>query len=210
MRMIDLSHFIEEGMPQYPGQPEIKVERLAEVEKDGYQLTELKDVVHLGTHCDAPAHFIEKGDTIEKLPVDFYSGEAVIVDVPHLPDRLMRPELLEGIDLKVGDIVIFRTGMSKYWREEAYIKEFPYLTEELAHFLVDKKVKAIGLDTISPDPVETEDFPVHHILLGNKVGIIENLTNLEAIDKKRFLFIALPLKIKGSDGSPVRAVAILE
>ncbi|MGB9780996.1 cyclase family protein [Caldanaerobacter sp.] len=210
MRMIDLSHFIENGMPQYPGQPEIKIERIAEVAKDGYQLTEAKAVVHLGTHCDAPAHFIEAGDTIEKLPVDFYSGEAVIIDVPHLPDRLMKPELLEGVDLKEGDIVIFRTGMSKYWLEEAYIKEFPYLTEELAHLLVEKRVKAIGLDTLSPDPVETEDFPVHHILLGNKVGIIENLTNLEAIDKKRFLFIALPLKIKGSDGSPVRAVAILE
>ncbi|HHW57139.1 MAG TPA: cyclase family protein [Clostridia bacterium] len=209
VKIIDLSHVIKEGMPQYPGQPDIKISRIAEAEKDGYQVTEVQCVVHVGTHCDAPAHFIAKGETIENLPIDLFVGEAVMVDVPHLPGRLMSPELLEGIKIKAGDIIIFRTGMSKLWGTDKYLTEFPYLTEELANLLVEKKVKAIGLDSLSPEPVETQDFPIHHILLGNGIGIVENLTNLEAIDRKRVWFAALPLKIDKADGSFTRAVAII-
>ncbi|MGB9680107.1 MAG: cyclase family protein [Thermoanaerobacteraceae bacterium] len=209
MKVIDLSYKIEENMPQYPGQPDIKIKKIAKVETDGYQVTELDCVVHIGTHCDAPAHFIKDGETIDNLPVDFFVGNAILVDVPYLVDRRMKIDLLNDIDINVNDIIIFRTGMNKYWGKEDYFTKFPYLTEELANFLIRKKVKVVGFDTLSPEPVETIDFPIHHMLLGNGIGIVENLTNLELINEKRFLFVALPLKIDKSDGSMVRAVAII-
>lgn len=84
-----------------------------------------------------------------------------------------------------------------------------YLSEELAEELVQLKVKSVGLDFISPDEVTTETSPIHHILLGNNIYLIENLTNLDAIHTKRFFFSAAPLKIKDSDGAFARAFAVI-
>lgn len=84
-----------------------------------------------------------------------------------------------------------------------------YLSEELAEELVQLKVKSVGLDFISPDEVTTATSPIHHILLGNNIYLIENLTNLDAIHTKRFFFSAAPLKIKDSDGAFARAFAVI-
>ena len=115
---------------------------------------------------------------------------------------------MHNTDIKEGDIVIFHSNLSTKWNTEAYEKEAFYLSEELAEELVQLKVKSIGLDFISPDEVTTETSPIHHILLGNNIYLIENLTNLDAIETKRF-FSAAPLKIKNSDGAFARAFAVI-
>ncbi|QQE73575.1 cyclase family protein [Brevibacillus composti] len=210
MRIIDLSQVLETGMPQYPGQPDAVFRQVAQVQSDGYQVTDFHAVVHVGTHCDAPAHFIEGGETIESIPLERFVGEAVIVDV-RLPDgqREMGPSVLAGADIRPGDIVLFRSGLSQKWGTEAYETAFPYFGEELARELVERGVRAVGLDFISPDPIETDSYPAHHIFLGNRLGIVENLKNLELIDRERVFFAAAPLAIKGSDGAFTRAFAVL-
>ncbi|USG64482.1 cyclase family protein [Brevibacillus ruminantium] len=210
MRIIDLSQVFEPGMPQYPGQPDVVFQQVARVESDGYQVTDFHSVVHVGTHCDAPAHFIPNGETIDSIPLERFVGEAVIVDVKlDGSQRELGPAVLEGADIRPGDIVLFRTGLSEKWGTAAYENEFPYFGEELAKELVARGVRAIGLDFISPDPIETETFPAHHIFLGNKLGIVENLRNLDVIDRERVFFAAAPLNIKGSDGAFARAFAVL-
>ncbi|CAM5795587.1 cyclase family protein [Brevibacillus borstelensis] len=209
MRIIDLSQVLESGMPQYPGQQVAEFKQVSQVESDGFQVTDFHAVVHVGTHCDAPAHFIQNGETIEAIPLERFVGEAVIVDVHLDGQREMSPAVLEGADIRPGDIVLFRTGLSKQWGTDAYETDYPYFGEELAKELVERGVRAVGLDFISPDPIETENFPAHHIFLGNKLGIVENLKNLEQIDRKRVFFAAAPLKIKGSDGAFTRAFAVL-
>jgi arylformamidase len=208
MRVIDLSQVMENGMPQYPGQPNASFQQITSVPNDGYQVTDFHAVVHVGTHCDAPAHFIDGGETMENVPLERFVGEAVVVDVPPSSNREMQPSILDNVDIRQGDIVLFRSHMSRHWGEPAYLTDFPYIGEALARALVDRGVKAVGLDFISPDPVETETFPAHHILLGNRLGIVENLKNLDQIKTPRVFFSAAPIKIKGSDGAFARAFAV--
>lgn len=209
MRIIDLSQTMEPGMQQYPGQPTASFDRISNVAEQGVQVTDLHCVVHVGTHCDAPAHFIPGGETMEEVPLDRFVGEAVVVDVEGLPAREMTPDVLAGADIRPGDIVLFRSGSWRTWGDPAYLTAYPYVGEALARALVDKGVKTIGLDVISPDPVEkTDTSPAHHILLGNRIGIVENLCHLDRIAAKRVFFSAAPVKIKGSDGAFARAYAM--
>ncbi|KEK24400.1 cyclase family protein [Bacillus gaemokensis] len=209
MKVIDLSQTFENNMSQFPGTPRIHLEPITSVEKAGFQVTDFHSVVHVGTHCDAPAHFISGATTIDQLPLDQFVGEAILVDVTHVQERKFPKEVLHGAEVKEGDIVIFHSNLSGKWNTEAYEKEAYHLSEELAEELVRLKVKSVGLDFISPDEVTTETSPIHHILLGNDIYLIENLTNLDAIEAKRFFFSAAPLKIKNSDGAFARAFAVI-
>ncbi|MGI2826519.1 cyclase family protein [Bacillus cytotoxicus] len=201
MKIIDLSQTFENNMSQFPGTPAIHLEAITSVEEAGFQVTNFHSVVHVGTHCDAPAHFISGATTIDQLPLDHFVGEAILIDVTNRKERKLPKEVLHHAGVKEGDIVIFRSNLSNKWNTEAYEKEAFYLSEELAEELVKLKVKSVGLDFISPDEVTTKTSPIHHILLGNDIYLIENLTNLDEIETKRFFFSAAPLKIKNSDGA---------
>ncbi|WP_459502113.1 cyclase family protein [Bacillus sp. C1] len=209
MKVIDLSQTFENNMSQFPGTPPIHLESITSVEEAGFQVTDFHSIVHVGTHCDAPAHFISGASTIEQLPLNQFVGEAILIDVTHVQERKLPKEVLHDAGIKEGDIVIFHSNLSNKWNTAAYEKEAFYLSEELAEELVRLKVKAVGLDFISPDEVTTETSPIHHILLGNNIYLIENLTNLAAIETKRFFFSAAPLKIKNSDGAFARAFAVI-
>lgn len=127
MRIIDLSQVLESGMPQYPGQQVAEFKQVSQVESDGFQVTDFHAVVHVGTHCDAPAHFIQNGETIEAIPLERFVGEAVIVDVHLDGQREMSPAVLEGADIRPGDIVLFRTGLSKQWGDGCLRNRLPLL-----------------------------------------------------------------------------------
>jgi len=113
--------------------------------------------------------------------------------------------LLEGCEF-----VLFHTGWSRLWGKETYFEGFPVLAPAAAHWLADRELKGIGFDAVSVDPVGSADYPNHRILFRKGMLSIENLTGLEPLIGRRFLFSCLPLKIEEADGSPVRAVAILD
>lgn len=209
MKIIDLSQTFENGMPQFPNTKPIKIEQIAQIEEGGFRVTDLQSTVHNGTHCDAPAHCIEGGKTIDQLSLDTFVGEAIMLDADVEEKREISTEVLEGVKIHPKDIVIIRTGYSKYWGQERYVYDAPYLSEELAQSLSNLDIKSIGIDFISPDKVDSIRSPVHNILMKENIPFIENLNNLDKIKKERFFFSAAPLLIYKSDGGLARAFAVI-
>jgi kynurenine formamidase len=174
---------------------------------------------HTGTNVDAPKHVLDEGETIDQLPVDAFFGPAVTLDVSHLePQAEITSQVLETAEaastaeIRTGDILLLMTKHDeRHWEDRpkgyAKLKNRPALTLEAAEYIAAKGVKAVGVDTVSPD-VSGTPLPVHHYLLERGILIIEALSNLDQVPPGRFLFVALPLKIQNGSGSPVRAVAI--
>ncbi|WP_296970227.1 cyclase family protein [Tepidanaerobacter sp. EBM-38] len=210
MKIVDLSQSYKVGMPLFPGTAPISIKQIAQIDEGGFRVTDFHAGVHVGTHCDAPAHCIKGAKTLDEIPLDTFVGYAVIVDAQVDCKKAIEADVLKGCDIKPGDIVLIRTGYSKYWGNPKYIEDSPYLSEELAQALVKLNIKALGIDFISPDPVESTTAPVHKILMGSGIPIIENLNRLDEIDVQRVFFSAAPLLIDKSDGGFTRAYAILE
>jgi kynurenine formamidase len=197
--LIDLSVPLDENTPAYPGDPKLKLEKLDSLEKNGYEDHSLFMPLHMGTHIDAPAHMIEGGKKLSEFPIDYFSGRGVCLDASggfNLAE-------IKKVKINEGDIVFFHTGMSAAYYKPDYFEKYPEVPAEIIKFLVEKKVKIVGVDMCSPD---YSPFPIHKILLGNNILIIENLTNLGVLLGKDFKIYAFPLKF-ALDGSPVRVVA---
>lgn len=208
MKIVDLSQKMERDMSYFPGTTEVMIEQVSQIEKDGFRLTDFHSTVHSGTHCDSSAHYIEDGRLIDEMPLDYYVGDAVMVDVSVESGRELDVNVLDGIDIEKGDILILRSGFSRYWKRDKYIEEYPYLSRELAEKIVKLGVKSLGIDFLSPDAVDKEH--IHQILLGSEIPIIENLANLDQITQDRFFFSAAPINIKSAEGSFTRAYGIVK
>jgi arylformamidase len=225
MKIIDLSHTIHNDIQIYPGDPVPSIKRGLTHDKDYCHVDVLTLGSHTGTHIDAPFHFLKKGKKIDELPVQRFVGDGVLIDVSAKSDRdLIEPMDIESYesDIAEGDFVIFRTGRDKYFGTARYYLH-PYLSAEGGRLLVKKGVSLVGVDALNVDPTynagkdldpaakelsdeEAYGYPVHDILLGNDVLIVENLCNLDKIKRVKGIYSFLPLKLKESDGSPIRAV----
>lgn len=199
MELIDLSVSLNEHTPVYPGDPKTKIEPVGILDKDGYEDHYLCTGTHVGTHVDAPSHMVIGGKTLNQISLDRFTGRGVLIST----GREITLEKVRAADIRQDDIVLFHTGMSEFYHQSEYYDNYPPLTEEIGRYLVEKKIKMVGVDMCS---VDHEPFPVHRILLGEEVLIIENLTNLEALKKKEFIVHAFPLNVT-LDGSPTRVVA---
>jgi len=222
MQAVDLSHTLEEHMQIAPSHSRYYHTLWDSHETGSIALAnQLIMNEHTGTHVDATAHFMAKGDPahryIDETPLSQFYGRALTIDCSHYDDRgLVTVEEIEdwqrrsGLSIEPGDIVLFRFGWDRYWVPRTisrdYVKSWPGLSREAAQYLVGKQVKTVGCDTIAIDSSYKSDAPVHYVLLGNGVNIIENLTRLDQVLGECFLFV-LPLKVKEGSGSPVRALA---
>jgi kynurenine formamidase len=218
----DLSRPIETGMPTYPGDPDVTLAPDATHEADGYATSELRTGTHAGTHVDAPRHTLPGGEAIDERDVGRFAFDARLVDPrpleprePIEPDALPDPDALD----RDVDLLVLRTGWASHWGTERY-RDHPYLTAAAADRCRESGV-GIGLDTFGPDPTPTADggadgasigddepdgTPAHDALLGDSLPIVENLCGLDGLPE-RFRLYAFPLRLRGADGSPVRAVA---
>ncbi len=209
-KIIDLSHLINEAMPVYPGTPVPKLERCNTIENDGFNEHRLNLSSHTGTHMDAPCHILPNAKSLDDFPVEKFMGKAVVIPCEGL-DEISLEDLEEFESMiREADFVLFRTGWSGKWGIPAYFDGFPALTPEAAKWLTGFNLKGLGFDAISADFMDSFDLPVHHILLEKEILLIENLNNLELLPRTPFEFICLPLKVEKADGSPVRAVAVIE
>ena len=199
MKLIDLSVPINKETPVYPGDPVTKIEPAGVLKEDGYEDHYVCMGTHVGTHVDAPRHMLEGAKGLEQIPVEKFSGRGVYIKT----DKNFDLEVVKQASIQEGDIVLLHTGMSDVYHEVDYYENYSALTEEIANYLVEKKVKMVGVDMCS---VDHEPFPIHQILLGNDVLIIENLTNLGALEGKNFKIYAFPIKLE-IDGAPARVVA---
>ena len=194
----------------------------------------LKTAEHGGTHIDAPIHFAANAQTVDEIPLHKLVGSAIMIDVSSKamndPDYLISIDDLTGwekeqqMQIPEASIVLLQTGYSSFYpdrekymgtaeRGEAAVKKlhFPGLSPEAAQWLVDKRhIHAIGLDTPSIDYGQSRDFRSHVILLSKNIPAFENLTNLDQLPAIGFEVIALPMKIKGGSGAPLRIIALLQ
>ncbi len=217
---IDLSQPIQEKMPherRFPI-PRIKVHR-QEVRfvdgKDVLSSSELLITAHSGTHVEAPSHFYRDGRTLDEFPLEAFHGEGVALDVVKgALSAILAEELETGASVRADDIVLLHTGWGARYGQKDY-DQHPYLHMSAARWLVERKVKMVGIDAPSvdlPAPLQASMFnwPIHRLLLGKDILIIENLGNLEQVSAKRLVVSAFPMLIRGSESAPVRVAARLD
>ena len=212
MRITDLSQPIRTGMQVYPGDPEVTVTTVATVARDGYQVASLHAGSHTGTHLDAPLHSILGGDSVDGIDLARLVGPARIVECGSLdPHAVIRWEAVADQlqDLDGIAMVLFRTGWSEFFGSPRYL-EHPVLAVDVAEALLAAGITVVGVDTLNPDSTLRNDgvLAFHTVFLGAGGVIVENLTNLAAVDWDRPLVSVLPLALAGADGAPVRAVAM--
>jgi len=207
--IIDLTYMINEDMITYPSpwHPKVSIERLGKIEEVGRNTRKIVLGTHTGTHIDAPLHFIENGESVEKIPLKKIVGEVTIVDFSYLKENQpIEKEILTGIEITKR--MIFRFGWQKYWNEDKFYKNYPFFTEESANYLVSKGIELLGYDTPSPDNSKSNndiDSPIHKIFLGNGIVLLEYLANLDKLENlENWNIVVAPMKIEGSDGAPSR------
>ncbi len=214
VKVIDLSHKIEEGMTVYIGDPTPKIKRVKTIDKNGVNLSKVIMGVHNGTHIDAPYHFIKNGITADEIPIERFSGKTLTFD---FSDK----EAGSGISLsdlqkyenkiEEGIIVLLYTGMSKHWNEEWSRSKFTYLSMEAAEWLADKNVNGVGIDCLSIEKFGSKNGETHKALLKKNIFIIESLnSSLEQLIGREAILICLPIYLKGTDGAPARVIALVE
>lgn len=209
-RVLDLSHPLSDTMPVYPGSRPPRIRRTSTVAERGFAETSLGFLSHTGTHVDAPAHMRAGGATLDRLPVETFVGTACVLDATGAA-RLDRAFLEAHAELVAGcAFLLFHTGWDRHWGRPAYLEGFPVLTPEGARWVAAQGLAGVGADTISPDPVGSRDFPIHHILFGAGLLVYENLTGLGPLAGRRCHFAGLPLPYAEADGCPVRAVAMVD
>jgi arylformamidase len=197
--LIDLSVPLNADTPVYPGDPKTEIMEAGIISKDGYKDHYFCVGTHVGTHIDAPSHMLPGGDNLDGFPLEHFAGNGVYVDVRQGFDF----EKIKEAPIQKGDIVLFHTGFGDAYYEPRYYENYPGIPEKVADLLVAKKVKMVGMDMCSPDH---PPFPIHKILLQNRILIMENLTNIGQLEGKKFRVHAYPVKLE-IDAAPVRAVA---
>jgi kynurenine formamidase len=224
-RMIDLSQTLEEHMPHYPTHSKFHHNLWGSYWHGDRSLTyQLVLNEHNGTHVDAPAHFISDAQPLAHVTIDQVRPAALMGRGVRLNCQCFSQgqnvgkgfvvawEAQHGA-LKPHDIVLFNFGWAVHWglrpHNQRYLADWPGIALDAAEYLVEKSVAALGVDTLSPDnPGALGTAPIHPVVLEKQVLIIENLCNLDQLPDF-FVFLALPLKIRGGSGSPIRAVALV-
>jgi arylformamidase len=206
MRIIDISVPNRPGQHVYPGDPEPRVEPVRAIARgDVCNLSLLTLGSHTGTHVDAPYHFLPDGPRLGEVPLDRMIGEALVADLRGRP--AVDAAALAPVPVRPGDILLCQTDNSARWAAPGFQRDFTYLTEDAAAWLVARGVRAVGMDYLSIERFGSADFPVHRRLLGAGVFVIEGL-DLQAVAPGRYTLVCLPLKFPDLDGAPARAVLL--
>ncbi len=212
MKIIDLTHTISENMPVYPGTEKPKLTIANTYEKDFFKETLMTMYSHTGTHMDPPAHIFAGKTTLDRFPITQFIGSAAVIDCSDLGEngRITMEQINKNREnADKADFIVFRTDWDKYWGRPEYYVGYPFIDDEVAEYIITNRKKGIGLDNISLDPVGSLNYH-KKVFKENEIVIIENLTNLKEVGTDLFTLFALPLKYENADGSPIRAVAVLE
>jgi kynurenine formamidase len=233
--LVDLSHDYGDQTVFWPTAESFRLEKVADgITPQGYYYAANNFFTseHGGTHIDAPVHFAQGHQSVDQIPLDRLVGEAIVVDVTAKAesdrdyrvsvDDLTAWERTNGA-IPAGSIVLLRTGYSRFWPDAAkYLGtaergqdavaklHFPGLHQDAAKWLAEsRRIKAVGLDTASIDYGQSTLYESHRTLYERDIPAFENLTNLDRVPAKGAFIVALPMKIKGGSGAPLRAMAIV-
>lgn len=204
-KWIDISVTIKPGMAHWPDNPEIRVDRMLDMDKgDVCNVSVLSMGSHTGTHMDAPLHFIRGAKSLDKMPLDATIGPARVIEIKD--KESIKASEIENQRIKPGERILFKTINSKEsWKTDNFDEDFVYISREAAAFLAKAKVMTVGIDYLSVGGFRKDGIETHHALLGAGIWIIEGL-NLSKIKPGRYELNCLPLKVLNSDGAPARAL----
>jgi len=202
MNLIDISRPIYSGMPVWPGDTDARFDIVATIAGGAVvNIGALKISIHTGTHVDAPWHYADAGATIDRVEPDAYVGPARVIDARGRVS--LDRSLFDGIDLAPTPRVLFRTDG---WTDPlAFPRDWPVMEDGLPEWLATQGVKLVGFDVPSVDKLDSKTLPVHLACFRANLLILES-TDLREAPPGTYELIALPLRICGGDGSPVRAV----
>jgi len=233
-RLVDLTHPFNAQTPYWPTSPNgFQLQQLSHGVAAGgwfYAANAFCAPEHGGTHIDAPIHFSETGLTVDRIPMESLVGSAAVIDISSQaardPDYRLTPDDLAAFErqhgrIPAGTLVVLRTGWSNRWPDrKSYLGDdtpgdasrlhFPSYGEAAAKILVEeRKVAALGVDTASIDYGQSKDYPVHRLAAARNVPGLENLADLKRLPATGAVLFALPMKIEGGSGGPLRVVALL-
>jgi kynurenine formamidase len=226
-RVLDLSYAINDKLVPWPGDQkwfEAKVN--ATVEKNGYFTRSFWMLEHYGTHLDAPIHFPPGKTTVDQIPAKQFFGPAIVLDIKEEGAKdadyqapVSRVEAWENKHGRIaeGSIVLLRTGWAVRWPDAQKYRNqdsqgkmhFPGLSAAAAKLLISRKVSGIGCDTLSVDYGASEDFAVHHLVLGAGLYQLENLADLSALPEAGAFLVVAPIKLEGGSGGAVRVFGLV-
>lgn len=216
-RHVDLSHTIYDGLITYKGIPApiicdflSRTDSRSLYDKDtSFQIGRIDLVANTGTYLDSPFHRFENGKDLSELDLASLAGlDAVVARITGLTGRVIDRSVFLPLDVR-GKAVLVETGWSRHWATDQYFEEHIYLTREAAEYLRDAGAVLIGIDSYNIDDTTDGSRPVHTVLLGAGIPIVEHMCNLESLPTSGFTFTAAPVKIKGMGTFPVRAFATL-
>ena len=226
-RVLDLSYAINDKLVAWPGDKKVFEATVnATVEKNGYFTRRFWMLEHYGTHLDAPIHFPPGKATVDQIPAKQFFGPAVVLDVSAESARdadyrvpAARVEAWERNRGRIleGSIVLLRTGWASRWPDALKYRNqdaqgkmhFPGLSAEAAKVLISRKVSGIGCDTLSVDYGASEDFAVHHLVLGAGLYQLENLSDLSEVPEAGAFLVVAPIKLEGGSGGAVRVFGLV-
>ena len=218
-KFIDLSMEFHEGMQTFsaPWHPFYEITQLG---RHGIENRETKKIVmstHMGTHIDAPLHFIPNGGTVEDINLKQLVGNAIVLNFSNLEDftEINLDILKRKLKDKNIEKLICRFDWDQHLGTNKYYTDHPYFSEECCHWLVENGCRLLAMDTPQPDNPKNgrtseNDSPNHKILLGASVVMVEYMVNLKSLSKDEVYLVVAPLKIRNGDGAPARCFAIEE
>ena len=210
VRCIDLTHPIGQDMPVFPGDPQPEIKEIMSLGKDMCTVQSIRFNNHLGTHLDAPSHFVEDGKTVDQIPLQTLIGKATILDFTdkNESDLITKEDLQRHLHGKEQIVrVLIKTGWDRYFNSGSFYEDFPCLTHEAAEYLASIKIRLLGMDTPSPSPLDDPGQAIHKTLLGAGIILLEAVANLTSIEGNECELIVLPLPFTGFSGAPCRVVA---
>ncbi len=215
-RLIDVSHEVEHGMITYKGLPapvicdylSREASRSRYAPGTEFQIGKIEMVANTGTYVDSPFHRYAGGKDLAALPLGSLANlECLVARIPPATGRAIDRLPFTPEEIR-GRAVLVETGWDRHWRTDRYFEGHPYLTGELAEWLVAAGAVLVGIDSFNIDNIDTGERPVHSALLGHDVPIVEHLRGLSALPERGSRFFAVPVKVKGFGTFPVRAFAV--
>jgi arylformamidase len=214
--LIDLSHIVEHGMITYRGLPAPLIcdflsreqSRSLYAEGTEFQIGKIEMVANTGTYLDSPFHRYAHGKDLSQLPLERLANlDSVVVRMDRSKGRAIRRVDLEGYDFG-GKAVLVHTGWDEHWRTDRYFEGHPFLTGDAAAHLMRAGAALVGIDSLNIDDTSDLSRPVHSLLLGAEIPIVEHLRGLDKLPDQGFRFFAVPVKVKGMGTFPVRAFGL--
>ena len=213
-RIVDLTYPLNPDMLVWPENPRPVYEWIERANTGAANVTYIRMCAHTGTHVDSPLHFIDGGETIDKLPLECFWGKARMFTIEDSMEGLEIPRSAvekTGFRLEDAKIFILRTKIERYAEKRQYNLGYAYPSVELLEWLLEQGMSCYMTDATSIDPYSDTESVRHHCILGRGCPVVENLRNLELLPTDRtFVVSAMPLALPGREGSPCRAAAWLE